>query len=652
MQGKHFSGDGRMVMKNSLNIKRLTMMMDNRKKSHKLLQGQKGALLIVLIVTMVILSTLSAGLVYVFSSSALNPISGNYAKQAYYNAEAGFHYVTALYRASGNKTVFAAYATPQTIALPGGGTAKISVAGLTGTYTPATATAALNGSNLVLSAVTGTFPSAPGSFIKDGDPKLYRYTGKTTDVSGNTILTGIIPAISSGGTINTIEQAEITSVGTYGSSLWTASRTVKYTWPLTASGGGNDPLSPVDPADFPGGQQPVYTPDTISGNDFTTPNNKSGVTTAWYAHPQGGNYQRTDLIVYGYNSLGTSSNPIRYLYVPFKHNTAGLGLFQGWELNDELLSYDVQVKLGTTPTVDYASMGFMFRARQQGSGQNIYYTGYGISFMRYENLSQSDDDFIPNSVKPTLAGGGTQNNRLLLVLWEQTERTTWRWLAYKKLHLLTPGSGWWGDIWNQRTTSEVYDNWVRGSQYSGDGYFIHDDTTLMIRVIEKMVDGARTNDIQLFFGDARWSSNNQNGRTQDTNAYNVMANRFGYHRRFSASAAEQLWKWPSLPDISSTNWKATDNDWFTAVTWDRVNTASGITATLIADEAGTNSIIRDSGHTSAGFANNQTNFPELVIHTFGDLDDDRTIHFTDFGVRLLQGGGGGAGLPWVGPIIQ
>lgn len=646
------------IMKVSINIKHSVRMKESRKVPYAFVKCQKGALLIALIITMVILSALCGGLVYIFSSSNLNPISGNYAQQAYYNAEAGFHYVTALYRVAGDKTVFNAYTTPQTITLPGGGTAKVTVAGLVANYTSVKTTATVSGSNLLLSAVT--FPSAPGSFTKDGDQptKIYRYTGKSTDGSGNITLTGIYPVITAGGTINitTIEQATITSVGSYGSGLWHVSRTKTYLWPLggtgSGSGGDGEPLSPPDPTDFPGGQQPIYTPETISSNDYSTPNNRSGVTTAWYSHPQGGTYERTDLIVYGYYSLGNNTNPIRYLYVPFKHNTAGLGLYQAWDLNNEMLSYDVQVKMGTTPPVSYASMGFMFRARLQGSGQNTYYTGYGISLIRYENLTQSDDDYIPNSVKPALAGGGTQNNQVLLVLWEQTGQTTWRWLAYKKLHLLTPGSGWGGDNWNQRTTSEIYDNWVRGSQYSGDGYFIHDDTTLMIRVVEKMVDGARTNDIQLFFGDARWSSNNQNGRTQDANAYNVMANRFGYHRRFSPSAAEQLWKWPSLPNIASSNWNATQNDWFTAVTWDRVNTASGVTASLMADEAGIYSIVRDNAHTSAGFTNNQTNFPELVIHTFGDLDNNRTIHFTDFGVRLLQGGGGGAGLPWVGPIIQ
>ncbi len=603
--------------------------------------GQTGALLLGLIITMVILSALGGGIVYIFSSSTLNPISGNYAQRAYYNAEAGFRYVTALYRVAGNKTVFNAYTTPQNITLPGGGTATVTVTGLSGTYTPATATATVSGSNLVLSAVTGTFPAAPGYFTKDGASTIYRYMEKIVDGGGNITLKGISPIITTNGTITTKEQATITSVGAYGSGLlWNVSRKITYQWPLTTSGSGTNPPELFDPTEFTGGKNPIYTPDTISGGAFTTKKNKSTVITDDYPYPGGGSYERTDLIISGFNSLGSGNNAVRYLYVPFKYSAAGLPLDDARSLNNDMLTYDVQVKIRTNPNVKYASIGFMFRAQQQDSGNNLYYSGYGISFMRYEDVSQSDVDFVPNSVKPTLAGGGTQYNRVLMVLWEQTGRTTWRWLAYKKLHLLSPGSRW--DNWYDRTTSEVYDNWVRGSQRSDDGYFIHDDTTLMIRVIEKMVDGARTNDIQLFFSD--WSLN-QNGRTQDTNAYNVMTNRFGYHR----SVAEPLWKWPSLPDISSSYWNATENDWFTAVTWDRVNTNSA--AALIADEAGINSVIRDNGHTSANFSN-QTATPEFVFHTFGNLTSSLTVHFTDFGVRLLKGGGSASGATWVGAIQQ
>ena len=147
-------------------------------RQHTFRNGQKGALLVVLIITMVVLSLLSGGIVYIFYSSTLNPVSGNYAQRAYYNAEAGFRYVTALYRVAGDKTVFNQYATPQTITLPGdGGTVAVSV---TTPTTFATATAAVSGSNLVLSGINGTFPPAPGFFTKSGYSTVYRYTGINT----------------------------------------------------------------------------------------------------------------------------------------------------------------------------------------------------------------------------------------------------------------------------------------------------------------------------------------------------------------------------------------------------------------------------------------------------------------------------------------
>lgn len=630
-------------------------------------EKQTGALLIGLIITMVVLSLLGAGMVYIFSSSTLNPISGNYAQRAYYNAEAGFRYVTALYRhSSEDKTVFNPYVTPQVIQLPGGGTATVTVSGLSSTFVPAKANYVSGGGNsLIVSLSTGSFPAAPGFFIKNSETTVYRYTNITTNDDGNIVLSYITPSLSaaSGDTFTTKEKSTIVSKGSFGEGFLNVSRTVTYTWALSASGSGDQPPDEFDPDDFSGGQKPEYKVTPISANDFTLTSGKSTVTEDRYMHPQGGTYLRTDLIVSGYDTLGSGSTEVRYHYVPFKHNAANLGFYQAWQLNNQLLSYDVQVKISTTPPVSYGSMGFMFRTIQQKSGSRDYYTGYGISLLRYANLTSSTTDYIPSAIKPNL-DGATQSNRMLLVLWEQTGLTTWRWLAYKKLHLLSPGGR--RDDWDDRTTTEVYDNWVRGSQYSGDGYFVHDDTTLMIRVIEKRVGGVRVNDIQLFFGDARWTSNNQNGRTQDNNAYNTHTKdsdnmpifRYGYEQRFSPSAAEGLWKWPSLPDISSTNWNPADNDWFSAVAWDRVNTASGITAVMMQDEAGQYSIIRDGSYTSEGFTNNQTKIPELVFHTFGNLNegsyfvDARSVHFRDFAVRLLRGGSSSAGSPWIGPIQE
>jgi Tfp pilus assembly protein PilX len=143
--------------------------MDNKLKPGRLLKTlfsirssnrQRGALLMVLIVAMVIISSLGLGIIYIFSSSNLNPISGNYAQRAYLNAESGFRYLTALYRVDGNQSLF--NVTYQNLSLPSGGTVTVSA---TTPNDEATATATVTGSTLNLTILSGTsFPAAPGIF--------------------------------------------------------------------------------------------------------------------------------------------------------------------------------------------------------------------------------------------------------------------------------------------------------------------------------------------------------------------------------------------------------------------------------------------------------------------------------------------------------
>lgn len=625
--------------------------------------GEHGGVMIGAVMAMVVAGVLGAGAASMLGTTAQHEVRANYGERAYYLAESGFRYAAAAYRHNG-KDALAALPLDTPFNASGGGrftiTARTIKDGGEAVFTINSEQTISKGGNLTINGAAEELNALNGAFQVDG--KLYRYLNFD---SNNNTLENIIglghddfPAtFTDGSTAETIDSAELVLKGEYpGSGELNAARTVTYWWPLSGGSGGGEALATFDPNAFPEGQQPTYTITPIAASDFHLsgggPNAKSTVSSGTYTHPQGGTYQRTDLIVRGYDSLGSGTSQIRYHYVPFKHNAAGLGLSQAWEMNSNLLSYDVQIKAATGPWLDYAGMGFMFRAVKQGSGQNVYYSGYGISFLRYNwpISSDSDRDFIPAAVKPTNAEGGRENNSLLLVLWEQTGQTTWRWLAYKKLHYLTSHA-----TWSQRTSSAVYDNYVKGSQYNGDGYFIHDDSTVTIRVVEKMVDDARTNDIQLLFGDARWSSDTQAGRSQNSDAYDVMANRYGYHQRFSPPG-EELWKWPSLPDISAANWSPAENDWFSAAAWDRVNPASA--ALTRNDEAGIASIVRDAGHTSAGFSDNQENRPELVIHTFGNTCASYTttgcgpIHFTDFAVRLLAGGGEGAGLPYIGPIIH
>jgi prepilin-type N-terminal cleavage/methylation domain-containing protein len=61
------------------------------------LQGQRGAMLVTLIATMVLFSTLGALMIGMFGTSALSQASGNISTRAYYLAESGFRYAASSY---------------------------------------------------------------------------------------------------------------------------------------------------------------------------------------------------------------------------------------------------------------------------------------------------------------------------------------------------------------------------------------------------------------------------------------------------------------------------------------------------------------------------------------------------------------------------
>ena len=72
---------------------------------------QKGSVLIVLIITMIVMTTLGAGMVYLTTTSTFQELFANYNARAYYAAESGGRYVNALIR--------------QTLAMPGGSLSAI-----------------------------------------------------------------------------------------------------------------------------------------------------------------------------------------------------------------------------------------------------------------------------------------------------------------------------------------------------------------------------------------------------------------------------------------------------------------------------------------------------------------------------------------------
>jgi len=513
-------------MNNKLNVKQSA-------KNGRILNDQRGVLLIGLIITMVIISALSGAMVYIFSSSTLNPVSGKYAQQAYYNAEAGFRYLTSIYRNEATpeegRTAIRYYETTtseadRTITMPGGGTAFITMSTLGGAYTAATATATLSGSDLVLSSVSGTFPSAPGFFSIGAGTTVYRYLNRQLDTpaSGQITLSGITPSGYTGGSIETKEHTTITSVGTYGSGsgLWNVNRKITYAWVLSGFPSGGSivpPPLPIAPADMrvPTGAmqfEEVSAPPDLAGKALWVKSDQGGgaITEAYVVPPSA---------IYATN---TDENPFRIMW-----NNAG-----GYS------TYDLQVKIATNGTgaitgtsgnyltidwndslrPDTYANGLAFRAIQHASLNQ--YGFLGLSLMR-SHISGDNDGITDTMVPPIAAPSGAQN-------WvNNTDYTTSSpivivdgvYFQCKLNHNSSnankpPNTTYWTDITNNdkpmivlwrrdRNVANGDDRWLAYSMLdqSGGDYIVDTDlrvkdwSTLLVRVVEAASLEFSTNDV-------------------------------------------------------------------------------------------------------------------------------------------------------------
>lgn len=659
-----------------------------------------GGVLIGAIVAMVAMAALGAGMVSMLGTSYFHEVRSNHAERATYLAESGIRYAISTYKYDGGKVAMLDLDSEERI-VPEGGQFSLTISEVETEelgYREEPFTIINDypdphdmievGENLKveidMSSDVSKLPEFYGVINVDGTMIRYRRFKINNIDNNNNLAHGTLYRVYAPVEIAAGESKQatlvmnddrlaISSTGSYGTGFLGVTRTLEGDWfdYLSALGFSPPSYSEGDLTDewddpFPGGQKSDYNVTPIAHAHFSPTTHSQVYTSDSFVHPQGGLFSRTFLRIDGYNSIGTGLAQTRYHYVPFQHNSANLGMSQAWGFNNQMLSYDVQIKTATAPSFSHGAMGYMLRAVRHNPS-NPWYTGYGISFMRYTwpVNSNSDRDFIPSSVKPLDSVGDRLNNNVLLVLWEQTGESSWDWIAYKNLHGLTPHTGTCTTHGitlqdGQTAVSPIFDQWVRGNQYCGDGYFIHDDSTVMIRIVERVIEGTRKNDIQLFFSDARWERNDQVGRTQDDDAFNVQNQRFGYEQRLSPVSGEELWKWPSIPDISDSNWVPAENDWFTAVAWDRVNPSRQPSAAeLIADEGGVYSIVRDGKFTSEDFKNNQATHPEIVIHTFGHTSTSQTtlgrgrVYFSDLAVQLLKGSGSALEVdqPWAGPII-
>jgi hypothetical protein len=393
----------------------------NTKKSIRpggIWNNQRGSLIIGIIITIIIFSVLGSAMVYIFSSSALNPVSGNFAQQAYYNAESGFRYIAARYRNTGDKTVFDPYTSPNTpppIPFPGGGEALVEVDPLSVSYVPGTATANLSGSDLVLDAVNDPdrFPDEQTFFSKDSDPdSIYRYSGRNLETleSGQIqiTLTGIIPVPGAlvNEDITTREHARITSTGKFGN----VNRRVIYSWVLSGTGsggpggGGGYSEGDQDLLDLPDMTAPYKLSEDPLGRFEVVPDVPNPNTAVLQGNVDG--------------DLGISINlasGYEYIYVNINwwNLATNLNVNKAYQAQGNTLSYELQLKQMETSHLDNFLIGVSFRVESNAMLTNQF---YGMSIFFSESGQQASK--IPNWLKNNAQLSALAKDTYYLVFWE------------------------------------------------------------------------------------------------------------------------------------------------------------------------------------------------------------------------------------------
>lgn len=168
--------------------------------------------------------------------------------------------------------------------------------------------------------------------------------------------------------------------------------------------------------------------------------------------------------------------------------------------NRYVLHYDIQVKQGWIYRIRYGFQGIFFRHHPSGYYDHLEaFNTYGLGFMIYTDGAHKVDwdtndynDGIPSTVKPYASTPGDLANKLLLVLWKQTQDTGTgaihrTWIAYK-------------DISDLRNVAGDHHQ-----QWRFDGAGITDNASLLVRVRERKNcydTNKKCNDIQVFLGDS------------------------------------------------------------------------------------------------------------------------------------------------------
>lgn len=388
-----------------------------RKYCHISQSGQRGALLIGLVIAMVILSALGAGTVYFFSSSVMDPVFSNFAQRAYYAAESGMRYAVSKYRYTTptmNKVQFIAYVNTgggTTLTFPKNGQAiltavdnmPLATADVPQSAANATAITLNTGDSLTLVDDTNTakLPSANGFFQIDGVTGYFRYKERSGNILQKIYGPGMPVTVPAGAAITVPwEQVEITSKGYYPTAgILGMSRTVEYAWVLSGKGGGpsSDPVNP----DFDPTQWHIDKTRTRQG------------ITEYFGGPGGS---------WGSVVFDTAEDAIRVYSTQSAAQTRFiLGynkefFYNEWLRQGNYLTYDVQTKIKTWNATEGLHLynynaGLAFRLW----GDSANYTTLNASFARGTNVPFD----LPNP----------QNS--YIILWRDRQGQQRELLAYK-----------------------------------------------------------------------------------------------------------------------------------------------------------------------------------------------------------------------------
>lgn len=506
------------------------------------------------------------------------------------------------------------------------------------------------------------FPPHNGRIGFQGSEKAYTYRTRVVEDNGNVTLQGVEV---DGGAFNIADFRNATivlrktfafqSVGSIGTGDSQASKTLVYYDAPT-----DDP-SAIDPdADVEG---PTITMENL--NDFKSQDLRQGndrvVRIGSYQSHQGSHVYYAAIHSQRSNVLG--EHIVRLDRTEFKTQ---------W-VDDDRLSYDIQIKLGSGYLLPFGAYGLCVRYHKQDNGNK--YNFYGISLMKYYGGGENSgyNDYIPEDIKPPNMGtevtnwpyswvwGGWgqgyirsyddtptwsgEDDKILIVFWRQAGDQR-DWIAYKDI------------------TDDVG---VFPKQWNHDSRIANDNTTLLVRAEEQYIQGIKVNRIKVFYGDGTDTSI---ARSANTVPYDIVAGELtGYYsanvhdnkrKRYSPSwlpAGANVF--PKFPPLTIGDWTSA-NDYFSFIEyspgyqvngslrpceWDGINT-SFIAANPAADVR----ILSDGGTirtrefvtpAHASSQGNSHNFPgsraEVALHAFGELTHaNKAATYDDLAVQFLK----------------